>query len=263
MPVIAIANQKGGVGKTTTTINLATALAAVGYRTLLVDMDPQGNASTGLGYYHTSSTPTLYEVLTGQSSLEKAYQSTAVPMLQLITSKPELAGFEQEFATNIHKQFILKQMMQRVLNNFDYVLIDCPPSMGLLTVNALCFADEVLIPLQCEYFALEGLSQLIKTISLVKGGLNEKLNLMGVVLTMADKRSALSDMVEKDARKHLGDKVFQSVIPRMAKVSESPSHGLPVLIYDIKNPASIAYMNLTKEILRINTQMEENESHAA
>lgn len=250
MPIIAVANQKGGVGKTTTTINLATAFAAVGFRTLLIDLDPQSNASTGLGFYPTTKTHNLYEVLTGQVSVQKAYQKTAVPKLELITSTQDLAAFEQEFATNIHKQFILKQMLAKVRDDFDYVFIDCPPAMGLLTVNAMCFAEQVLIPLQCEYFALEGLSQLINTIAAVKGALNPQLELLGVVMTMVDKRNALSEMVEKDARKHLKDKVFQTVIPRMAKVSESPSYGLPVLIYDVKNPASIAYMNLAKEMMR-------------
>lgn len=255
MAVIAVANQKGGVGKTTTTVNLATAFAAVGCNTLLMDLDPQGNASTGLGYYSSKTDPSIYEVLTGQISPDKAYRQSAIPKLKIITAKPDLAAFEQEFATNIHKQYILKEMFKNVVNDFDYVFIDCPPSMGLLTVNALCYADSVLIPLQCEYFALEGLTQLLNTVDLVKRSLNPKLDLLGIALTMADKRNALSDMVEKDARKHLKDKVFQSVIPRMAKVSESPSHGLPVLIYDVKNPASIAYMNLAKEVLH-NQQME-------
>jgi chromosome partitioning protein len=252
--VLVIANQKGGVGKTTTAINLATALAAVGQPTLLIDLDPHGNASTGLGVPRTSRKITSYEVLMGGASLADAILATRIPNLSLIPSTVDLSGAELELIEvarrNYRLRVALEEFAAREPDRFAYVLIDCPPSLTLLTVNAMAAADAVLVPLQCEFFALEGLSQLLKTIERVRAHLNPALEIQGIVLTMFDKRNRLSDQVAADVRKHMGEKVYETVIPRNVRISEAPSHGLPALVYDLRCPGSQAYIKLAGELIQ-------------
>lgn len=252
MKIISIANQKGGVGKTTTTINLATALAAIGNRVLMIDMDPQGNASTGMGIRNRDQKLGTYEVLGRQRTLSESVIPTSVPGLDVLSASTALAGAELELYSEPEREFILRKAI-RTSNAYDYVLIDCPPSLNLLTLNALVASDSVLIPLQCEFYALEGLSQLIKTVRLIQKNLNPRLDLQGIVLTMYDSRSVLAEQVENDVRSHFGSKVYQVLIPRNVKVSEAPSHGKPVMIYDVKSSGSVAYMKLAGELLRQGT----------
>lgn len=247
---LAITNQKGGVGKTTTTINLATALAAVDRRVLIIDMDPQGNASTGLGIRHSARSVNTYNILVGAQPVQQAPIPTTVPLLDIITAVPELSGAEIELLEFDNPQYRLRQMLTAVEHKYDYILIDCPPSLNMLTINALVASDAVLVPLQCEFFALEGLSQLLTTVDRVRRTLNADLDIHGIVLTMFDRRNRLSEQVAADVREHLGTKVFETVIPRNVRVSEAPSHGRPALLYDHRCAGSQAYIRLAGELLR-------------
>ena len=252
--VLAIANQTGGVGKTTTAINLGTALAAIGETVLILDLDPQGNASTGLGIDRKSREFSTYDVLTGSATLRQAVLPTAVPRLHIASSTMDLSGLELEIGRDRDRAFRLREALRALNTNsdihFDYVLVDCPPSLNLLTVNAMAAANAILVPLQCEFFALEGLSQLLKTVDQVKQSLNPDLTIHGVVLTMYDARNNLSGQVVADVREFMGKKVYDTVIPRNVRVSEAPSHGKPVLLYDLKCTGAQAYLRLASEVIQ-------------
>jgi chromosome partitioning protein len=247
---IAIANQKGGVGKTTTAVNLATAFAEAGRRVLLIDLDPQGNASTGLGFAADLRGLTSYDLLRGGGELDSAMVPTVVLRLFLVPASPDLAGIELEMGQEDRREFLLSRMIRGQVDAFDEVLIDCPPSLNLLTINALVAAERVLVPLQCEFYALEGLAQLMRTVERVQQGLNPRLALEGVLLTMYDQRNNLSDLVAADVRRHFGAKVYATMIPRNVRISEAPSHGMPVLLYDPRCAGSQAYIQLAAEMMR-------------
>jgi chromosome partitioning protein len=253
--ILALANQKGGVGKTTTAINLGTALAAINERVLIVDLDPQGNASTGLGVERKNRRRSTYDVLVGEAKLADVVQETAVPRLLIAPSTMDLSGLELEIANERERNYRLRNALLALAGpdqpeGFGYVLVDCPPSLNLLTINAMAAADSILVPLQCEFFALEGLSQLLKTVEQVKSNLNPKLTIHGIVLTMYDARNNLSDQVVADVKQFMGDKVYQTIIPRNVRVSEAPSYGKPVLLYDFKCTGSQAYLKLASEVVK-------------
>ena len=261
MKIISIINQKGGVGKTTTVINLASALSQQGKKILVIDLDPQGNATTGLGLSNTEqSDQTIYGILNGTMAISDVIKKTKFENLDLISSNVDLSGLEVETAGDSDRAFILKSKLTSYLNDsralYDYILIDCPPSLSLLTVMALVSSNSLLVPLQTEFFALEGLTQLMKTIDRIKSSLNPELTIKGILLTMYDKRNKLSSEVEKDAREYFKEKVYQTVIPRNVRLSEAPSHGIPVLLYDKICPGSKAYFKFTEEFLEQDKQVE-------
>jgi chromosome partitioning protein len=249
MRIIAVVNQKGGVGKTTTTVNLATALAAIGKKTLLIDLDPQGNASTGLGMSYKERSISIYDVIIGNSHVSEAVKATAIPLLYVLPSNIDLSAAEIELVGLPNREQQLKKALAKAQHDYDYVLIDCPPSLGLITMNALVASQSVFIPLQCEFYALEGLSHLLKTIQLVQKRINTTLDICGIVLTMYDKRNKLTEHIEADVRGFLKELVFQTVIPRNIRLSEAPSYGKPAIIYDMKCPGSRAYILLAKELI--------------
>ncbi|WP_027566253.1 ParA family protein [Bradyrhizobium sp. URHA0013] len=254
--ILALANQKGGVGKTTTAINLGTALAAIGERVLIVDLDPQGNASTGLGIDRRNRSCSTYDVLVGEASLREAVVPTAVPRLHIAPSTMDLSGLELELGTTPGRAYKLRDAISALNNNvspdadYTYVLIDCPPSLNLITVNAMAASDAILVPLQCEFFALEGLSQLLQTVEQVRSTLNPNLSIHGIVLTMFDSRNNLSNQVVADVRQFMGEKVYKTMIPRNVRISEAPSYGKPVLVYDLKCVGSEAYLRLATEVIQ-------------
>ncbi len=253
--IISISNQKGGVGKTTTTINLATSLAAVKKNVLIVDADPQGNASTGLGLSYDERKPSIYEMIHEKKLLTEGINETLIPGLKIIGANTDLAAAEVELTNFENREYIFKSIFSGI-DNFDFIFVDCPPALGLLTINSLVASDTTLIPLQSEFFALEGLSALMQTIKLIQQNFNKDLKIEGILLTMLDKRNSLSSLVEKDVRHHFGDQVYKTTIPRNVKISEAPSHGKPALIYDTQAAGSLAYIELAKEVI-----LNQNKNH--
>lgn len=247
--IIAIVNQKGGVGKTTTAVNLATAMAAIDHKVLLVDLDPQGNASTGMGFDKDKRDLTVYDLLVEKTPAKDVIKTSDIKNIDVVVATVDLSGAEVELVEEKAREFVLKTRLAPIIDQYDYIFIDCPPSLSLLTVNALVMAKSVLIPLQCEFFALEGLSHLLKTINLIQKKLNPNLSIEGVLLTMYDRRYNLTTQVEDDVRGYLGDVVFNTIIPRNVRVSEAPSYGKPAIIYDVRCAGSLAYIDLVKEIL--------------
>ena len=246
--IISIANQKGGVGKTTTSINLATSLSAINKKILLIDADPQGNASTGIGISYENRSPNLYNLIVNESLDLNAIKNTIVPGLDIITANANLAASEIELAEVKNREFVLSNLLSKV-EGYDYILIDCPPALGLLTINALVASHSIIIPLQSEFFALEGISSLVNSIELIKESFNPNLVIEGILLTMVDKRNSLSSLVEKDVRDHFGETVYKTTIPRNVRISEAPSHGKPAILYDVNSSGSVAYIGLAREIL--------------
>ena len=246
--IISVANQKGGVGKTTTSINLATSLSAINKKTLLIDADPQGNTSTGIGISYENRSPNLYDLIVNESLDLKTIKKTIVPGLDIITANTNLAASEIELVEVKNREFVLSNLLSKI-EGYDYILIDCPPALGLLTINALVASHSIIIPLQSEFFALEGISSLVNSIELIKESYNPNLFIEGILLTMVDKRNSLSSLVEKDVRNHFGETVYKTTIPRNVRVSEAPSYGQPVLMYDISCPGSQAYASLAGEII--------------
>jgi len=254
--ILAVVNQKGGVGKTTTTVNLATALAAVNKKVLVIDFDPQGNASTGLGIESSQRELTSYDLILNDVSLDEVTQPSAVPDLFVVPATIDLSGSEIEMVSLVKREYRLKDAIQNNVQSYDYILIDCPPSLGLLTLNALVAANAVLIPLQCEFYALEGLSHLMRTVELVRNNLNPELTIQGIVLTMYDRRNKFTEQIENDVRGYFGEQVYKSVIPRNIRMSEAPSHGKPALIYDMNCAGSKAYIQMASELLKRERQLQ-------
>jgi chromosome partitioning protein len=251
--IIAICNQKGGVGKTTTAINLSAALAAAERRTLLIDLDAQGNATTGMGFDKHHVQGSIYNILIDEIEPSTAQCDTALPFLKMVPSSPELVGAEVELVGIVSRETRLKQRLESIRDRFDYIIIDCPPSLGLLTLNALVAADSVLIPVQCEYYAMEGIADLQRTISLVRGRLNPQLHIRGIILTMFDARNNLSHQVQGEIRNHFKNEVFNVIIPRNVRLSEAPSHGKPILLYDVTSKGAQSYFDLAKEVLAMSS----------
>ncbi|HPK53761.1 MAG TPA: AAA family ATPase [Smithellaceae bacterium] len=249
--IICIANQKGGVGKTTTAVNLSASLAAAEKKTLLIDGDSQGNTTSGMGVDRSKSQhANLYHAMIGNTPLEKVIFSTLIPQLDIIPANQDLIGLEVEFVNVEERELRLRRLLKSLDRHYEFIVIDCPPSLGVMTVNALVASDFLIIPLQCEYFAMEGLGYLLNTVKLVKARLNPQLSLGGILLTMFDARNLLAHRVSEDVRKHFGNKVFKTVIPRNVRLSESPSHGLPIILYDIKSRGAVTYMELAQEIIQ-------------
>lgn len=254
--IIAFANQKGGVGKTTTCINLSACLATMGKKVLVVDMDPQGNATSGLGIDKNLKMPTIYDAIAGEMEIEDIVKTTIIKGLDIVPATVDLAGAEIELVQMDSREKVVKKILNRVIDSYDFITIDCPPSLGLLTVNALTAANAVAIPIQCEFFALEGLSQLMNTVKLVKKHLNPELDVEGVILTMKDNRSNLIAQVSQEIQRYFGKKVYQTAIPRNIRLAEAPSHGLPIILYDPKSKGAVAYTELANEFIRRNKNKE-------